>query len=277
MSFDLQNYLEHSQAIDVSDIDWDSAADVSVPPEHIRCLTYMMDIESHTIMYLRDLLNSRAVVDPDISAFLACWVYEETFHGRAFERFLNAIGEPVAVNRVEQIRTSTNWRATLDLIGTFVVSRTSRHFPAAYLTWGAINELSAHSGYRLLLDRTDNPVLATLLRRVMRQESRHFAFYYHEAGKRLEAPGAQRLTRFLLRRFWGPVGTSVKSDDDVAFVTAYLFGNSQGADAVDHIEQTIRRLPGLHWFDLLGQARDSAVVRYGSATNPLQPAESSLI
>lgn len=273
MSFDLQNYLDHSQAIDVSDIDWDSAADVPVPPEHVRCLTYMMDIESHTIMYLRDLLNSRAVVDPDISAFLACWVYEETFHGRAFERFLLAIGEPVAVNRVEEIRTSTNWRATLDLIGTFVVSRLSRHFPAAYLTWGAINELSAHSGYRLLLDRTDNPVLATLLRRVMRQESRHFAFYYHEAGKRLEAPGAQRLTRFLLRRFWGPVGTSVKSDDDVAFMTAYLFGNPHGAAAVLHIEQTIRRLPGLEWFDLLAQARDSAVERYGSAWDRPVPAK----
>ena len=264
MSFDLQQYLDHSRALEVSDIDWDSAATVPVPAEHVRCITYMMDIESHTIVYLRDLLNSRAIVDPDISAFLACWVYEETFHGRALERFLLSIGEPVARNRVEEIRTSTNWRATADLIGTFVVSRLSRHFPAAYLTWGAINELTAQSGYRLLLDRTNNPVLATLLRRIMRDESRHFAFYYHEAGKRLEEPGAKRLTEFLLRRFWGPVGTSVKSDDDVAFVTAYLYGGQRGAEAVEHIEQIIRRLPGLEWFDLLGRARDSAVERYGN-------------
>lgn len=273
MSFDLQHYLEHSRAIDVSDIDWESAAAVSVPPEHVRCLTYMMDIESHTIMYLRDLLNSRAVVDPDISAFLACWVYEESFHGRAIERFLRAIGEPVATNRVEAIRTSTNWRATIDLIGTFVVSRVSRHFPAAYLTWGAINELSTHSGYRLLLERTRNPVLATILRRIMRDESRHFAFYYHEAGKRLAEPGAARLTRFLLRRFWGPVGSSVKSDDDVAFVTAYLFEGPEGKAAVEHIEQTIRRLPGLDWFDMLGRARESAVARLGNPWNRPMAAE----
>lgn len=272
MSFDLQHYLDHSRAIDVSDIDWAAAADVPVPPEHVRCLTYMMDIESHTIMYLRDLLNSRAVANPDISAFLACWVYEETFHGRAFERFLNAIGEPVAANRVEEIRTSTSWRATVDLIGTFVVSRVSRHFPAAYLTWGAINELTTHFGYRLLLERTENPVLAKLLRRVMRDESRHFAFYYHEAGKRLGEPGAQRLTRFLLKRFWGPVGTSVKSDDDVAFITAYLFAGTQGKAAIEHIEQTIRRLPGLEWFDMLGQARESAVARYGCLRDDPVPA-----
>lgn len=265
MSFDLQNYLANSRAIDVSDIDWETASEFPVPAEHRRCLTFMMDVESHTIVYLRDLLNSRAIVDPDISAFLACWVYEETFHGRAIERFLTSIGEPVAANRVETIRTSSNWRATVDLVGTFAVSRLSRHFPAAYLTWGAINELTAHSGYRLLSDRTENPILAKLLRRIMRDESRHFAFYYHEAGKRLGEPGAQRLTKFLLKRFWGPVGSTVKSDDDVAFLTAYLFGGQRGAAAIEHIEQTIRKLPGLDWFDLLGQARDTAVERCGGA------------
>jgi len=265
MAFDLEHYLDNSRALRVSDIDWKQAPSVAVPPEHVRCLKYMMDIESHTIMYLRDLLNSRAVADPDISAFLACWVYEETFHGRAFERFLREIGVEVAAGRVEELRTSTNWRATVDLVGTFVVSRLSRHFPAAYLTWGAINELTTHSGYRLLLERTENPVLAVLLRRVMRDESRHFAFYYHEAGKRLAEPGAQRLTRFLLERFWGPVGSSVKSADDVAFITAYLFAGPKGESAVEHIEQTIRRLPGLDWFDLLGRARKSAVTRYGDS------------
>jgi len=265
MAFDLEHYLDNSRALRVSDIDWKQASAVAVPPEHVRCLKYMMDIESHTIMYLRDLLNSRAVADPDISAFLACWVYEETFHGRAFERFLREVGVDLAAGRVEELRTSTNWRATVDLAGTFVVSRLSRHFPAAYLTWGAINELTTHSGYRLLLERTENPVLAVLLRRVMRDESRHFAFYYHEAGKRLAEPGAQRLTRFLLERFWGPVGSSVKSADDVAFITAYLFAGPQGESAVEHIEQTIRRLPGLEWFDLLGRARESAVTRYGDS------------
>jgi hypothetical protein len=33
--------------------------------------------------------------DPDVATFLACWVYEETFHGLALVRFLEAAGAPV--------------------------------------------------------------------------------------------------------------------------------------------------------------------------------------
>jgi hypothetical protein len=53
-----------------------------------RCLAYMMDIESHTSVYLRDLLATPAAFDPDVTAFLSCWVYEELWHGEAFSRFL---------------------------------------------------------------------------------------------------------------------------------------------------------------------------------------------
>ena len=257
MAFDLDHYLATSRALDTSDIDWSAAARHPVSDDEVRCLTYMMDIESHTIMYLRDLLNSRAVDDPAISAFLACWVYEEAYHGRAFERFLGAVGIEVAPDRVTAIRQATGTKAVFDLFATFVVSRFSRHFTAAYLTWGAINELSTHAGYRLLSRRTENPVLRELLRRIMRDESRHFAFYYSEAERRLEDRGAQRLTAFLLRRFWAPVGTSVKPADDVAFVGRFLFGGEEGAEAVRHVEATIRRLPGLAWFDLLGRATQS--------------------
>ncbi len=259
MPFDLEHYLASSRALDTTDIDWSDAARHPVSSEEIRCLTYMMDIESHTIMYLRDLLNSRAATDPDISAFLACWVYEEAYHGRAFERFLRAVGVEVEPDRVTHIRQSSAWRSTMDLLSTFVVSRLSRHFAAAYLTWGAINELSTLNGYRLLQQRTSNPVLREILVRIMRDESRHFAFYYHAAEARLQHVAAQRLTTFLLRRFWAPVGSSVKSADDVSFVTRLLFAGDAGRDAVVSIESTIRRLPGLEWFDLMRRACDEAL------------------
>ena len=53
---------------------------------------YMMDIETHTVIYLRDLLATRAANDPQVTAFLACWVYEELWHGEAFSDFLRAYG-----------------------------------------------------------------------------------------------------------------------------------------------------------------------------------------
>ena len=50
----------------------------------------MQDIETHTIVYLRTILATRAIDDPEVATFLACWFYEETFHGRALARFLAA-------------------------------------------------------------------------------------------------------------------------------------------------------------------------------------------
>ena len=94
-AFDLDTYVERSRAVDLSTIDWAEVPRHPVPPETIRTLRYMQDIESHTIIYLRALLATRAIDDPEVATFLACWVYEETFHGIALARFLEAAGAPV--------------------------------------------------------------------------------------------------------------------------------------------------------------------------------------
>ena len=52
----------------------------------------MMDIETHTVVFLRDLLATRASFDPEVTAFLSCWAYEELWHGEAFSRFLGEAG-----------------------------------------------------------------------------------------------------------------------------------------------------------------------------------------
>ena len=93
--FDLDAYLSRSGAVDLQTIPWDRVPRHPVPPEALRALRYMQDIESHTIMYLRALLETRAVDDPEVATFLACWVYEETFHGIALARFVRAAGEAI--------------------------------------------------------------------------------------------------------------------------------------------------------------------------------------
>ena len=93
-AFDLDTYVERSRAVDLSAIDWAWMPRHPVPPETIRTLRFMQDIESHTIIYLRSLLATRAIDDPEVATFLACWVYEETFHGIALSRFLEAAGHP---------------------------------------------------------------------------------------------------------------------------------------------------------------------------------------
>ena len=77
------------------------------------CMHYMMDIETHTVIYLRDLPGTRAANDPQITAFLSCWVYEELWHGEAFSDFLRAYGiELPAEPKLPDGRTPMPTRAT---------------------------------------------------------------------------------------------------------------------------------------------------------------------
>src|SRR6202795_2355054 len=93
-TFVLHAYVARSGALDLDAIALDEVPRHALWPQAARTLRYMQDIESHTIIYLRSLLASRAVDDPEVATFLACWLYEETFHGIALRRFLEAAGHP---------------------------------------------------------------------------------------------------------------------------------------------------------------------------------------
>ena len=92
VEFDLDRYLRNSKKVDLSEIEWSRVADHPLSTGDVMCLHYMMDIETHTVIYLRDLLATRVAVDPQITAFLSCWVYEELWHGEAFSDFLRSYG-----------------------------------------------------------------------------------------------------------------------------------------------------------------------------------------
>src|SRR5438552_9853368 len=94
-TFDLDGWVARSGALDLTGIDWTEVPRHPLPEPAIRTLLYMQDIESHTIVYLRSLLATRAIDDPEVATFLACWLYEETFHGIVLARFLDAAGCPV--------------------------------------------------------------------------------------------------------------------------------------------------------------------------------------
>src|SRR2546428_12860208 len=94
-AFDLDAWVARSRAVDLSEIDWAAVPRHPVSPDAIRTLRYMQDIESHTIIHTRSLLATRAIDEPEVATFLACWLYEETFHGIALARFLEAAGHPL--------------------------------------------------------------------------------------------------------------------------------------------------------------------------------------
>src|SRR5258708_40188349 len=101
----------------------------------------MLDMGSRTIGYTRSLRSTRAIADPEVATFLACWLYEETFHGLALARFLQAAGQPVGER--ERPRGSESFPQWLEARLPAVLSRAWPDFCAVHTIWGAVNALSA--------------------------------------------------------------------------------------------------------------------------------------
>src|SRR6059036_2870695 len=215
-TFDLDGWVARSGALDLTGIDWTEVPRHPLPEPAIRTLLYMQDIESHTIVYLRALLATRAIDDPEVSLFLACWLYEETFHGIALARFLEAAGHPVGQR--EQPRGQEPWTKRLESTVTSMLSKAWPDFCAVHMTWGAINELTTLTGYRRLATVAGHPVLKDLLDAIIRDESRHFFFYYRQAEIRLRKPTVSRVTRLIVDRFWAPVGSGVRPRAELEFM-----------------------------------------------------------
>jgi rubrerythrin len=263
--FDLERYLRNSKKVDISDLDLAEAAKYPLTAEEIRSLTYMMDIESHTIVYLRSILSTCAIEDPDTTAFLSCWAYEEHFHGRTIGQFLTACGIEHSRDRIAEVQRATSYKEWLKDMGASLICQLSRHFHGAYLTYGAISELSTLEGYGVIARRTQNPILAEIMRRLAKDERRHFSFYYNKAKSQLQNRNAQRLTTFIIKHFWLPVGGGVKPNGEVEWILSFILGDSRGAQIAARIDQTIAKLPGLEWFDRLTRSREEALQKMSRA------------
>jgi hypothetical protein len=264
--FDLGRYLRASRRLNLDGIDFDRVPEHPLRAEEVRCLTYMMDIETHTIIYLRDLLTTSAAQDPQVTAFLSLWAYEEFWHGDALGRFLSAAGVNVDPNRPGYIRSSLGTR---DMFGTALkmgVARLVPDFIAVHMVWGAINEISTLHGYQRVIADTEHPILVELLSRIIKDERRHYAFYYGQARARTEGNRrAQRLVRWALDRLWTPVGTGVRPQDETDFVVLCLFDSPGGVQAIREMEHEIAKLPGLDGFRLMTRAVSRALRRIGGS------------
>ena len=249
VEFNLDAYVGRSRAVDLSVYAWDDVPQHPLPMEAVRTLRCMQDIELHTIIYLRSLLATRAIDDPEVATFLACWVYEETFHGLALARFLEAAGHPVGARALP--RGQEPWSKRIEAVATAMVSRAWPDFCAVHMTWGAINELTTLTGYRRLAALARHPVLTELLEAIMLDESRHFFFYYRQAEIRLRRPTVARVARRLVDTFWAPVGSGVQPRGELEFMATYLFAGADGLAAARRVDETIRRLPSFGTVQLL--------------------------
>jgi hypothetical protein len=248
---DIDSLIQRSGRLEVDDIDFGDFRRHPLDPATLRCLRYMHDVEGHTACYLRDLLATRAHRDPEMTAFLACWCYEEHWHGEAIADVLRAHDEPAGRDRLAATRRRLPRRDALRPVAFTLASALTPHIVAVHMTWGAVNEWTTQAGYGRLAAKARHPVLSELLRRIMRQEGRHIDFYSLGARRRLaDSVTARRLTRFALRRYWAPVGAGVMPDSELRFLVTHLFADDEGRAAGRRIDRMVGRLPGLEGLHL---------------------------
>ncbi len=275
--FDLDRYLRASKRVDLSGVDWTRVRDHPVSEAEARCLAYMMDIETHTAIFLRDLLATRAASEPDVTAFLSCWVYEELWHGEAFSRFLGESGwvlapdlervgaddaYPTRVGRNGWIRRALGSQGYATFLGTLIGSSLVKDFVALHMTWGAANELSTLTAYHRLIAKTSNPELVNLLNAIIKDERRHFAFYRSQARLRLAGSrSARRVTRWSMDHLWAIVGSGVRPQSETDFVVLHLFGDREGREAAREMDRTMDALPGLSGAGIFERAGREALAR----------------
>ena len=279
--FDLDRYLRASKKVDLEGVAWERVKKHPLSVAEARCLAYMMDIETHTVIYLRDLLATPAALDPEVTAFLSCWVYEELWHGEAFSRFLGEAGYRLAPDReavrgdapypsrrarVSWIRRKLTGKGYASHIASMAGSLLLKDFVALHMMWGAVNELITLSAYRRIIDKTEHPVLVDLLSRIIKDERRHFAFYRAQARLRLaRSPRARRVTRWAMEHLWAPVGTGVRPQEETDFVVVTLFGDEDGLASAREMDATLGELPGFSGTHVLERALGEAVARVGAA------------
>lgn len=255
MTFDITGYINNAGRVQVDDLDHEAFVRRPLSPETLRCLRYMSDVESHTICYLRDVLVTPSHRDPDVTAFMSMWAFEEFWHGEALDAVLRTHGVKADYDHIRSVRLAQGIKDRLSPIYQSLAANTvGDDFVAVHMTWGAINEWSAHAAYGSLIAKEQHPELTKLLTRIQRQETRHLAFYASQARERLErSKRARAITRWITQRFWQPVGSTIEPEEETRFVLQHLLGDEAGAEAIRKIDDKVEKLPGMEGLRLVQQ------------------------
>ena len=256
VSFDIATYSVDAHRVVDDDVDYTAFERQPLSDAALRALQYMSDVESHTICYLRDLLVTPSHQDPEITTFLTMWAFEEFWHGVVLDKVLTAHGRAAGPERIRLVRRAQGRGDRFSPIyHSLAANLVGEDFIAVHMTFGAINEWSAHAAYGRLIAREAHPELTKVVGRVQWQETRHVAFYASQARHRLERSRAARmLTRFMLKTWWTPVGSTIAPRAETEFLMNYLMGGPEGARLIRQIDDKIDRLPGLAGLRLVSRA-----------------------
>ncbi len=230
-------------------IDWSAVKKYPLDARFVPVLLYMRDVEALTDMYYDELRRTPTGKDPIISKFMERWSGEEQTHGELLNRFLNEAGFETDERWQIQTRRAVSKTYTINnrLIGV-LTNLVGRRFTATHMAFGAIHEMSTTQGYRRLSQLAAHPVLTQILSAIIKEESAHTQFYRSVARIELEKSElARKLSRFLIKNFYTPVGSGAKPKEESDYTIATLFSGDGGMDWIDrNVSRRIQNLPGFN-------------------------------
>jgi rubrerythrin len=266
---DIAQHIAVSNRVDIEDLDWDLARKHGLSPREIESLRCFIDVESQTVYYFLEVAKLEVARDPDLLTFLTMWNYEEYFHSLAITRLLKECGveidDPTA--RSTKVRANALIKAKIeDFAQTAMAKLVPQRFVALWMFWGALQECLTMQAYEAVIRDTNNPVLAEMFRRIAKQERRHFAYYFGQARDRLANNKAnQRFCRFIAQRFYSPVGSGIKTEEQIAGQMGRIFPRERLFEVMSYIERRMAQLPGMAGLDSL--------TRYAAKVQPMLPAD----
>ena len=231
----------------ISKIPWRDVKNYPLDERFVPVLKYMRDVEVLTDMYYRELRRTPTGKDPIINKFMERWGIEEVTHGEVINRFLNEAGIETDEKWKEQVHKSVSRVYTINTyLITMLTNLIGKKFTATHMTFGAIHEMSTAQGYRRLMKMANHPVLTRILTAIMREEAAHTRFYANVARIELgKSEFAQKVARFIVSKFWMPVGQGAKSKKQTDYTIGTLFGGKEGFEWIErNVSQKIQTLPG---------------------------------
>jgi hypothetical protein len=253
----------------ISSIPWEDVPRYPLNPKFVPVMLYMRDIEIFTEVYHNELKRTPTGKDPVISRFMERWGVEEITHGEVLNRFLNEAGYPTSDNWMEEAKKTIPFSYTAEsYISMTLMNFVGRSFTGAHMTWGAINEMTAQQAYRRLWMLAEHPVLEKILRAIVREESAHTQFYWSIARLELKrSEFAQKLARFIIKKFWSPVGQGTKPAKDANLMITTLFNGEEGFSFIDKfVTQRLQQLPGFNNVNTVSERVASIALENAQAT-----------
>jgi rubrerythrin len=284
---DIDQHIAVSCRVDIEDLDWELCRKVGLTPQEVESLQFFADIESQTVYYFLEVAKLQVARDPELLTFLTMWNYEEYFHSHAITRLMTECGVKVdnARERSTKIRANARFKAKFEDFGQSLMAKiVPKRFVSLWMFWGALQECLTTQAYEEIIRTTPNPVLAEMFRRIAKQERRHFAYYFNQARERLtDNKRNQKFCRYIVNKFYAPVGGGVKTDAEAARLVAQLFPGDRIFEVMSYIERRMAQLPGMEglgactkWAEKIQPTLPEAMRSQKSAKSSERPIEQDI-